>query len=113
MTDLLHLLKITCLSIILEKRTRKYFFADLIMEIYILSQSAFALPVFLNLMLTAYENENINGMYKYTLLWFIFGIIFLFLRYRFDILVNGKFYFFTLEEVREQCIKKIYSCNNI
>lgn len=113
MTDLLHLLKITCLSIILENRTHKYFFADFIMEIYILSQSAFALPVFLNLMLTAYENENINSMYKYTLLWFIFGIIFLFLRYRFDILVNGKFYFFILEEVREQYIKKIYSCNNI
>lgn len=113
MLDLLNLLKITCIPIILEKRTRKYFFADFIMEIYILSQSALALPVFLNLMLTAYENENINDMYRYALLWFVLSVIFLFFRYRFDIVVNGKFYFFTLEEVREQCIRKIYSCSNI
>lgn len=37
----------------------------------------------------------------------------LFLRYQFDILVNGKFYYCTLAEVREQCIKKIYAGSNI
>lgn len=107
------LIKRVCLPILLEKRTRKYFFADFCMEIYIMSQSALALPVFLNLMLGAYEENNINRMYSYALVWFVLSVIFLFLRYRFDILVNGIFYFRTLAEVREQCIKKVYAGSNI
>lgn len=107
------LIKNVCLPILLEKRTRKYFAADFCMEIYIMSQSALALPVFLNFMLGAYENHQIGKMYVYALVWFAISVLFLFLRYKFDLLVNGKFYYDTLSEVREQCIQKIYAGSKI
>ena len=95
------------------KKYKKVFFADFCMEIYIMSQSALSLPVFLNIMLGAYENNDIKSMYGYAGIWFVLSVLFLILRYWFDILVNGKFYYSTLAEVREQCIKKIYNGSSI
>ena len=107
------LIKRICFPIMLEKSTRKFFLADFCMEIYIMSQSALSLPVFLNIMLGAYENNDIKSMYAYAGVWFVLSVFFLILRYWFDILVNGKFYYSTLAEVREQCIKKVYSGSSV
>lgn len=107
------MIKNVCIPILWEKQTRKYFIADFCMELYIVSQSALALPVFLNFMLEAYESSQIEKMYLYAAIWFVISVLFLVLRYQFDLLVNGKFYYETLSEVREQCINKIYGDNDI
>lgn len=107
------MIKNVCIPILWKDRTRKYFIADFCMELYIVSQSALALPVFLNFMLEAYESNQVEKMYLYAAIWFVISVLFLVLRYQFDLLVNGKFYYETLSEVREQCINKIYGDNDI
>lgn len=107
------MIKNVCIPILWKDRTRKYFIADFCMELYIVSQSALALPVFLNFMLEAYESNQVEKMYLYATIWFVISVLFLVLRYQFDLLVNGKFYYETLSEVREQCINKIYGDNDI
>lgn len=78
------------------------------MEVLITLQPALALPVFLNLMMAAYEAERFSMMVFYAVIWFVFGALFLIGRYWFDLLVNGKFFYKTVENMRDICLGKIY-----
>ena len=97
-----------CIPIIKEPGIRRYFLLDFCMEILITVQPALALPVFLHLMLAAYEADRIGMMVSYAALWFAFGGLFLTGRYWFDVLVNGKFYNKAIENMRDICLGKIY-----
>ena len=50
-------------------------------------------------------------MALYTAIWFLITGIFIAVRYRFDKLINGKFYFLTIEAIREKCINTLYNSN--
>ena len=102
-----------CIPYIRKKRIRGYFVADFFMRFFILLQTALALPVFLNLMLTAYENTDFLQMALYAGTWFLLGILFIYGRYRFDIIVNGKFFYDTILKVRDECISSLYLATDI
>lgn len=70
------MIKNVCIPILWKKQTRKYFIADFCMELYIVSQSALALPVFLNFMLEAYESNQVETMYLYAAIWFAISVLF-------------------------------------
>lgn len=93
-----------CFPILTRRGTRRYFAADFLMRILITVQPALSLPVFLNLVLTAYEEGQFGAMAWYAALWLLFGALFLAGRYRFDILVNGRFFYKEVEEVRDVCL---------
>ena len=97
-----------CIPIMKQKNISRFFRLDFCMRILIAFQPALALPVFLNLMLTAYESNEYKKMITYVILWLAFGIFFLVARYWFDIVVNGKFYYKLIEKLRDICIKEIY-----
>ena len=100
-----------CFPILTRRGTRRYFAADFLMRILITVQPALSLPVFLNLVLTAYEEGQFGAMAWYAALWLLFGALFLAGRYRFDILVNGRFFYKEVEEVRDVCLGGIYDRN--
>ena len=104
---MLNKMRKACIPLMLNKYSRKYFIADFWMEIYIMVQSAL-LPVFINLMMMNYEDCNYRGMVTFTIIWFVLTAVFIAVRYRFDILVNGKFNFLVIENVRESCIHRLY-----
>lgn len=104
---MLNKMRKACIPLMLNKYSRKYFIADFWMEIYIMVQSAL-LPVFINLMMMNYEDRNYRGMVIFTIIWFVLTAVFIAVRYRFDILVNGKFNFLVIENVRESCIHRLY-----
>lgn len=97
-----------CIPIMMGKGMRRQCLIDFCMRIFILLQPALALPVFLNLMLTAYEAGAFERMGWYALAWFVMGGIFLVGRYRFDIVVNGRFYYKMIENIRDVCLGEIY-----
>ncbi|MCI8787715.1 MAG: ABC transporter ATP-binding protein [Lachnospiraceae bacterium] len=100
-----------CFPILTRRGTRRYFAADFLMRILITVQPALSLPVFLNLVLTAYEEGQFGAMAWYAALWLLFGALFLAGRYRFDILVIGRFFYKEVEEVRDVCLGGIYDRN--
>ena len=100
-----------CFPILTRRGTRRYVAADFLMRILITVQPALSLPVFLNLVLTAYEEGQFGAMAWYAALWLLFGALFLAGRYRFDILVNGRFFYKEVEEVRDVCLGGIYDRN--
>ena len=100
-----------CFPILTRRGTRRYFAADFLMRILITVQPALSLPVFLNLVLTAYEEGQFGAMAWYAALWLLFGALFLAGRYRFDILVNSRFFYKEVEEVRDVCLGGIYDRN--
>ena len=100
-----------CIPVMKRHDMKWYFGLDFCMRIFILLQPALALPVFLNLMLTAYEAGRFHAMVWYAIAWFAMGGIFLAGRYRFDIVVNGKFYYKTIENIRDICLGEIYDKN--
>lgn len=103
-------LKKTCIPLIFEKNSRKIFFVDFAMEIYIMVQSAL-LPVFINLMMEQYEILNYHGMALYTSLWFLITGIFVVIRYCYDIFINAKYYYLANAILRENCIRTLYNTN--
>lgn len=102
-----------CIPIMVKKNMIAFFFVDFCMEIFISIQSAVALPVFLNLMLTAYEEEKYSIMIWYALIWFFMGVLFVGVRYYTDIQINGKFFYGTISKVRDTCLREIYYNKNI
>lgn len=99
-----------CIPLMMDKDTRKYIYAVFGMSIYISLQSALV-PAFINLMMEQYERCNYSKMALYTAIWFLITGIFIAVRYRFDKLINGKFYFLTIEAIREKCINTLYNSN--
>lgn len=97
-----------CIPILTRRGTRRYFAADFLMRILITVQPALSLPVFLNLVLTAYEAGQFGAMAWYAGLWLLLGALFLAGQYRFDILVNGRFFYREVEDVRDVCLREIY-----
>lgn len=97
-----------CIPIMMGKGMRWQCGLDFCMRIFILLQPALALPVFLNLMLTAYEAGAFERMAWYAFVWFVLGGLFLAGRYRFDIVVNGKLYYKMIENIRDACLGEIY-----
>ncbi len=103
-------LKRVCVPLMLNKNARGFFLADFCMEIYYLIQLAL-LPAFINLMMEQYENYNYRGMAIYTAIWFLITAIYIVVKYRFDIFINGEFFFREIENVREECINTLYNSN--
>ena len=103
-------LKRACVPLMLNKNARGFFLADFCMEIYYLIQLAL-LPAFINLMMEQYENYNYRGMAIYTAIWFLITAIYIVVKYRFDIFINGEFFFREIENVREECINTLYNSN--
>lgn len=99
-------------KIINERKLSKYLWIDFAMRIFIASQVFVSSSLYLDLMIEAFENKNYIFMLLITLGWSLFNLLFIILRYKFDLKVNGVVFYNLVLELRKDSLDRIWDNKN-
>ena len=102
-----------CFNIIFSKRYGKYFLEDFLMRLFIASQLALSTSVYLDYMIENFSHNNYRNMIILTVAWLLFNIVFIVLRYKFDVKVNGDVFYQLQVDLRKDLLAKLMNNKNI
>ena len=100
-------------NIIFSKRYGKYFLEDFLMRLFIASQLALSTSVYLDYMIENFSHNNYRNMIILTAAWLLFNIVFIVLRYKFNVKVNGDVFYQLQVDLRKDLLAKLMNNKNI
>lgn len=94
--------------IVKERNLKKYLCIDFLMRLFIASQMFVSSSLYIDFMIKGYEHERYMFMGIITVVWCIFNLLFIFLRYKFDLKINGQVFYNLVLELRKDSVAQIW-----